>query len=141
MQLKDVTPIIKAILEERDKIPRIIDQERYIPNPQPYHDGDCMRGGIRKALRIIEQAPVVAAMPRWISVEERLPEDDADVLVYAVSNDDKSRDSCIAMTSYTHNMHGFNIEGWHTPWQYFFYNYMITHWMPLPEPPKEDSPC
>lgn len=63
MQLKDVTPIIKAILEERDKIPRIIDKERYIPNPQPYHDGDCMRGGIRKALRVIEQAPVVDAVP------------------------------------------------------------------------------
>lgn len=70
MQLKDVTPIIKAILEERDRIPRIIDQERYIPNPQPYHDGNFMRGGIRKALRIIEQAPVVDAVPvrhgRWI---------------------------------------------------------------------------
>lgn len=69
MQLKDVTPIIKAILEERDKIPRIIDKERYIPNPQPYHDGDFMRGGIRKALRIIEQAPVADAVPvvhaRW----------------------------------------------------------------------------
>jgi hypothetical protein len=62
MQLKDVTPIIKAILEERDKIPRIIDHERYIPNPQPYHDGNFMRGGIRKALRIIEQAPVVDAV-------------------------------------------------------------------------------
>jgi hypothetical protein len=70
VQLKDVTPIIKAILEERDKIPRIIDKERYIPNPQPYHDGNFMRGGIRKALRIIEQAPVVDAVPvvhgRWL---------------------------------------------------------------------------
>ena len=138
VQLKDVTPIIKAILEERDKIPRIIDQERYIPNPQPYHDGDCMRGGIRKALRIIEQAPVVAAMPRWISVEERLPEDDANVLVYAIGNNENS---CIAMTSYTHNLHGFHIEGWRSPWQYFFYEHKITHWMPLPEPPKEDSTC
>lgn len=70
MQLKDVTPIIKAILEERDKIPCVIDKERYIPNPQPYHDGNFMRGGIRKALRIIEQAPVVEAVPvvhaRWL---------------------------------------------------------------------------
>ena len=136
VQLKDVTPIIKAILEERDKIPRIIDQERYIPNPHPYHDGDCMRGGIRKALRIIEQAPVVAAMPRWISVEERLPEDDANVLVYAIGNNENS---CIAMTSYTHNLHGFHIEGWRSPWQYFFYEHTITHWMPLPEPPAKEA--
>lgn len=68
---------------------------------------------------------------RWISVEERLLEDDVNVLIYAVSNGDEV-DSCIAMTSYTHHMHGFNIEGWHPPWQYFFFDYMITHWMPLP---------
>ena len=59
MQLKDVTPIIKAILEERDKIPLLINTERYIPNWQPNLNGNAMRGGIRKALRIIEQAPVV----------------------------------------------------------------------------------
>ena len=63
MQLKDVTPIIKAILEERDKIPIIHNMERYIPNWTPWHAGNFMRGGIRKALRIIEQAPVVDAVP------------------------------------------------------------------------------
>ena len=69
------------------------------------------------------------ALPRWISVEERLPEDDANVLVYAIDNNENS---CIAMTSYTHNLHGFHIEGWSSPWQYFFYEHTITHWMPLP---------
>ena len=62
--------------------------------------------------------------------------DDVEVLVSAV---DKNKKPIIAMTSYTHNMHGFNIEGWQSPWQYFFWNYEITHWMPLPEPPKEDA--
>lgn len=62
-QLKDVKPIIEAILAERDKIPLIIDQERYLPNPQPYHDGNMIRGGLRKALRIIESAPIVRAVP------------------------------------------------------------------------------
>ena len=134
MQLKDVTPIIKAILEERDKIPRIIDQERYIPNPQPYHDGDCMRGGIRKALRIIEQAPVVAAMPRWISVEERLPEAHADGSVDAELVTDGE---FIHMAYYAHGQWIFCESGemkepmWNT----------VTHWMPLPEPPKEDTTC
>lgn len=73
-------------------------------------------------------------VPKWISVEERLPEDNANVLVYAIGNNEHS---VIAMTSYTHNMYGFNIEGWRAPWQYFFYEYKITHWMQLPEPPKE----
>lgn len=63
MQLKDVTPIIKAILDERNKIPLMINTERYIPNWQPNLNGNAMRGGIRKALRIIEQAPVVDAVP------------------------------------------------------------------------------
>ena len=62
MQLKDVTPIIKAILEERDKIPLLHNMERYIPNWTPWHAGNFMRGGIRKALRVIEQAPVVDAV-------------------------------------------------------------------------------
>lgn len=73
-------------------------------------------------------------VPRWISVEERLPEDNANVLVYAIGNNEHS---VIAMTSYTHNMYGFNIEGWRAPWQYFFHEYKITHWMPLPSAPKE----
>ena len=86
------------------------------------------------ALAYIQQ--LEAQAPKWISVEERLPEDDIDVLVYAIGNNEES---VIAMTSYTHNMHGYNIEGWRSPWQYFFHEYKITHWMPLPEPPKEEE--
>lgn len=69
MQLKDATTIIRAILEERDKIPLMINTERYIPYWRPNHHGEAMRGGIRKALRVIEKAPVVDAAPvvhaRW----------------------------------------------------------------------------
>lgn len=63
MQLKDTTAIIASIIKERNKIPLIIDTERYLPNPKPNHAGNMMRGGIRKALRIIEQAPVIDAVP------------------------------------------------------------------------------
>ena len=71
----------------------------------------------------------------WISVKDRLPEFNVDVLVYAVGKDD---DKVITITSYTNAKYGLGITGWITPWQYFFYNYSITHWMPLPEPPKAD---
>ena len=77
----------------------------------------------------------LAAHPKWISVEDRLPEDNLNVLVYAIGN---NKNSVIAMTGYTHKMYGYNIDGWRSPWQYFFYEYKITHWMPLPEAPKED---
>ena len=85
------------------------------------------------ALTLIRQ--LESQVPKWISVEERLPEDDVAVLVYAIGNNENS---CVAMTSYTHHMYGYNIEGWRSPWQYFFYERKITHWMPLPEPPKEE---
>ena len=63
MQLKDVTPIIRQILEERGKIPLFINQGRYIPNWVRNTFGDAVRSGLRKALRVIEQAPVVDAVP------------------------------------------------------------------------------
>lgn len=62
MQLKDVTPIIKEILEERDKNPLVINTERYIPCYKENQYGNAVRAGLRKALRAIEQAPVVDAV-------------------------------------------------------------------------------
>ena len=92
-------------------------------------DYDCIKLG--KARKRIQQ--LEAQAPKWISVDDRLPEDNVDVVVYAYN----PSESTIAITSYTHNMYGYNIESWRTPWQYFFCDRKITHWMPLPEPPKE----
>lgn len=153
MQLKDVTPIIKAILEERDKIPRIIDKKRYIPNPQPYHDGNLIRGGIRKALRIIEQAPVVDAMPRWISVEERLPEDEDPVLILVKETEHYGLHKEKSKVYYCQYLAYWDDEEWYTTWcngcrkitdtanEPNADDYEVTHWMPLPKAPKEESPC
>ena len=96
-------------------------------------ESDCVDALLKDALAYIQQ--LEAVQPKWISVEDRLPEDNLNVLVYAIGDNENS---VIAMTSYTHKMYGYNIEGWRSPWQYFFYEYKITHWMPLPEPPKED---
>ena len=64
MRIIDANAVVKAILEERDKIPRTITTAPYeLGTEKPYHAGDQMRGGIRKALRCIEQAPTVDAVP------------------------------------------------------------------------------
>ena len=54
---------------------------------------------------------------RWIPVTERLPDIGIEVLVY-------SEDDGICVDYYGGDSFGY---------------YDVTHWMPLPEPPKEDS--
>ena len=57
MRLIDANKVVKNIVTERDKIPYELVSEK------PFKHGNSMRGGIRKALRCIEQAPTVDAVP------------------------------------------------------------------------------
>lgn len=64
MRLIDANKVVKAILAERDKIPRTVPAASYeLVAEKPFNHGNSMRGGIRKALRCIEQAPTVDAVP------------------------------------------------------------------------------
>ena len=63
---------------------------------------------------------------RWISVEERLPEDGIDVIVYT--------DRCGGNVEYAY--YRYDICAWFKDCILLIYN--VTHWMPLPEPPKEE---
>ena len=70
------------------------------------------------------------ALPRWISVEERLPEDSVKVLVYD------------ALNLQERVMYAYADGSWWDERDRFYCNVEdgdITHWMPLPEPPKEVS--
>lgn len=58
---------------------------------------------------------------QWISVEERLPEPGAEVLTYAKMPDVSWADISVAV---------YNPEIYQPGWK------LVTHWMPLPEPPK-----
>ena len=57
MRLIDATEVVKNIVAERDKIPYELVSEK------PFKHGNSMRGGIRKALHCVEQAPTVDAVP------------------------------------------------------------------------------
>ena len=70
----------------------------------------------------------------WISVKERLPEDERSVLAYYGFDhgDGNLNVRFIGTSSYfcfDPNPH----------WQHADRNLVVTHWMPLPEPPKEEA--
>lgn len=68
-------------------------------------------------------AQLEAAQPKWISVEERLPEEGETVLCYYESD----------LMGVCTRLH----EIWEDSYGYWESDDAITHWMPLPEPPKE----
>lgn len=128
IQLKDVRPIIKAILTERDKMP-VTTTERYGFGVEvPYSHGQSFRGGLRAALRIIEQAPVEYASTKWISVNDRLPEPFVSVLVYMPGE------------SPLPTVHeGYYAEdGMWAAAHCISPTDEITHWAEMPEAPKEE---
>ena len=63
MRLIDATRLVKLALLERDKIPLTIVERYSFGTQSPNRHGQSMRGGIRKVLRLIEQAPTVDAVP------------------------------------------------------------------------------
>ena len=77
----------------------------------------------RDALALIQQ--LEAQVPKWISVEERLPEgiciavNDMGSMIIGYIGEDKRSDT------------GYSCEDEQ------FYMPSVTHWMPLPEPPVE----
>ena len=66
-----------------------------------------------------ENAKLRASAPKWISVEDMLPEQGEEAI-------------CI-------NADGDMMIGKYTEWGWMFPCYFeeLTHWMPIPQPPKE----
>ncbi len=79
---------------------------------------------------IFKQTYDSADLNGWISVKDRLPEDDKDVLVY------NSRSKEIIMASYNSNY-----EEWDNLYNYYDYLPVdaITYWQPLPELPEVEK--
>ena len=84
-----------------------------------------------------------AAQPKWISVEERLPEDDlpenSEVKVIKVFVAIKAKNGITVRTQLRHRRTLFDTRGepfFDWEWRHSAVN--VTHWMPLPQAPKED---
>ena len=87
-----------------------------------------------KVLKLIESLSESASVGDWISVEERLPEDN-DGSVIAIVNGKPSPNITLKdaylLAEYCAD------EGWIVEPYYECKNLDVTYWMPLPEPPKE----
>lgn len=132
---------------ERDAISEEI-RKYYYKNPPNFSYGEGFDRGLDRAQRAILDAPAadVAPVQKWISVKDRLPEmgehyQSEDVLVcidYSPDDPDTTQDSYVSIDHVDFNCFGqgeFSCErddprdGEPSP-------YFVTHWMPLPQPPK-----
>lgn len=97
-------------------------------------------GGCGICFRYVDDADTIDAEPvrQWISVKDRLPMIDEDVLVFAKGKEDGFiGETKIAIAHMTDCMYfgGYTIKvepRWRCPIQFFLTEYEITHWMPMP---------
>lgn len=100
--------------------------------PYVEEDEGC-KNMMEDALALIQK--LEAQVPKWISVEDRLPEAKLAVLAYGRRHIRKTETTELPAphVAYTRG----EDEGWFT-WDYGDYVY-VSHWMPLPEPPEEET--
>lgn len=108
---------------------------RYCPDD----DGSCSKADVdlREMLDEIEALPIADIPPvdRWISVKNRLPETNnlgiAHILVYDKMEGVVKADFLDESAHYRYGSNIFIISNTSTQL------YKVTHWQPLPEPPKD----
>ena len=110
---------------------RLIDGDALFDLEKARHDffdgvtyiGDkARRDEITNFMADIKNSPTVSG---WVSVKDRFPEHGKRYLIYATSGDNKI--GRITMAAFGGH---FALSGRCAYWK-------VTHWMPLPEPPKE----
>ena len=68
---------------------------------------------------------------KWISVKDRLPDDDNEYLVWPYPNKDIH-----ILTACFNCRSGKWIQDYYSGYNYEDFEPIVTHWMPLPEHPK-----
>lgn len=112
-----LTEAYRLLLEMRDNCVKHADDQ---------YD-DPKREAKREALNIAITAMGRSVPPRWISVEERLPEDEKDVAVIVKLR----KGNWMYLTAFRMPYGGW----WINRGSGLDYA-EVTHWMPLPEPPE-----
>lgn len=88
---------------------------------------------LRDAAALVTRLAADAAEREWISVEERMPEDDGDLLaiVSGYPTPNITLENVIVVAAYCGS------EGWYVNEYPEWEDPTVTYWMPLPEPPEE----
>lgn len=111
-----------ALLEDLKEQHDYIMQDPEVGKTMKWCEAVCFN----RTVETMESAPAVDAGPKWISVEDRLPETESRCLVV--------RYDYVTKTSFM-DVLWFDKGTW---WNRIFDGeYAVTHWMPLPEPPEE----
>ena len=107
----------------------------------------CMERMNTDALALIQQ--LEAAQPKWISVEERLPGDLEEVLILVKETEFYGQYKEFSKSYFCQYIGCVDDGEWFTVWCHghryikdtakepYADKFEVTHWMPLPEPPKE----
>ena len=98
---------------------------QYCTGCDNYNGSRCRACHADDMLALVDDA--VDAMPRWISVEERLPEPKEDVALYIRCGDVSFIRTGWRMGNGQFICPNDSLSG-----------YEVTHWMPIPQPPKEE---
>ena len=125
VKLADVKQKLRYILKSYGVGSFVREKIKSALNDLPY----SVKSDLETTLEVSDVQPV----DRWISCKDKMPEDNTSVLfVYVSENGIKS----------VHYGYHFNINGiiaWVKPSGGLNYcDEEITHWQPIPEPPKED---
>ena len=105
-----------------DRAIEIFDPDCPIPvKPGELEPAMYMAANALRFLKIMQGVPTVSD---WVSVKDRLPEEDADVLVW--------NELGIEIAAYTTNP----VKRWYS---YTGQEVFVKYWMILPKPPKEDT--
>ena len=92
--------------------------------------GECNIGSLAKQLYNADYRK-----QEWISVDERLPNEDGWYITYTNANG--KNEGVIAQRLVTATVRGKKTRRWE--WQTRVSPWIVTHWMPLPEPPKMEG--
>ena len=94
---------------------------------------------------------VESAQPKWISVEERLPDDLEEVLILVKETEFYGQYKEFSKSYFCQYIGCVDDGEWFTVWCHghryikdtakepYADKFDVTHWMPLPEPPKEET--